>query len=252
MDKPLKDYRIPEEKAQIPMIILGPTIINDGRKLFISPQSVSYMNILEANEEREGTPESIDFLRFFKDQGSDDLRFLSALRMNATFPYITPNITLPSKPAMEIMDAGISDNFGIADAVRFIYAFKDWLEMNTSGIVIVSIRDSESDRPVSSLSSKSLINKFSKPISSIYANFENLQEISNSNKITFARSWFHGDLTRIDLQYIPQSFTGNDEDIERASLSWRLTTREKEDIKRSISSPFNQEALKKLAEVLKE
>ena len=252
MDKPLKDYMIPEQNAQIPMIILGPTIINDGRKLFISPQNVSYMNILEENQDRVDTPESIDFLRFYKDQGSEDLRFLSALRMNATFPYITPNITLPSKPAMEIMDAGISDNFGIADAVRFVFVFKDWLEANTSGIVIVSIRDSESDRPVSSLASKSLINKFSKPISSIYANFENLQEISNSNKITFARSWFGGKLNRIDFQYIPQSFTGKEEDIERASLSWRLTTREKEDIKRSINSPQNQQALQELIEILKE
>lgn len=251
LDKPLQDYRLPELNAQVPMIILGPTIINDGRKLFISPMNVSYMNIIEKNLEHRSTPESIDFLRYFENQRSNDLRFLSALRMNATFPYITPNITLPSNPAMEIMDAGISDNFGISDALRFIFAFKDWLAENTSGIIIVSIRDSESNRPVPSLASKSLMNKFSKPISSIYSNFENLQEITNSNKITIAKTWYEGELNRINIEYIPQSFSGDEEDVERASLSWRLTTREKEDIKRSIDSPSNQKALEYLIRALK-
>ena len=252
LDKPISSYRIPEINADIPMIILGPTIINDGRKLFISPHNVSYMNIQADGSERISTPEGIDFLRFYEDQGGVNLRFLSALRMNATFPYITPNITLPSTPSMEIMDAGISDNFGIADALRFIYAFKDWLRANTSGIIVVSIRDSRRDRPVSSLTSKSLVNKFSKPISSIYINFENLQEISNTNKITFAKEWYEGPLDRVDLQYLPQSISGDADDIQRASLSWRLTTREKEDIKRSVDLAINQDALQNLKNLLQD
>ena len=62
--------------------------------------------------------------------------------MTATFPYITPNTSLPSEPSIQIMDAGISDNFGLSDAVRFVYAYKDWIDENTSGIVFLSIRDS--------------------------------------------------------------------------------------------------------------
>jgi hypothetical protein len=74
-------------------------------------------------------------------QDADSLRFLSALRMNATFPYITPNVSLPSTPAMEIMDAGLSDNFGVSDAVRFLYVFRQWIGENTSGVILLSIRD---------------------------------------------------------------------------------------------------------------
>ena len=249
LDKPLIDYLKPEQEAIIPMIIMGPTIINDGRKLFISPHSVSYMNIM-SNERVAHTPEGIDFLRFYAEHESKQLRFLSALRMNATFPYITPNITLPSEPPMEIMDAGISDNFGIADALRFIYAFKDWLEDNTSGIIILSVRDSEKNKPIMTRGTKSLFEKFSNPISSIYINFENLQEISNNDKVTFAKKWYDGEITRVDLQYIPQSPTGNPKDRERASLSWRLTTREKEDIKHSIYMPRNLNALNRLKNLL--
>ncbi|MBX9697135.1 MAG: patatin-like phospholipase family protein, partial [Alphaproteobacteria bacterium] len=42
-NKTIRDYKIPEQQAQIPMIIISPTIINDGRKLFISPQDISFM-----------------------------------------------------------------------------------------------------------------------------------------------------------------------------------------------------------------
>jgi len=248
LDKPLSDYNTPVKNADIPMIIMGPTIINDGRKLFISSQNVSYMNIM-GNFSTE-TPEGIDFLRFYKDAGSHNLRFLSALRMNATFPYITPNITLPSHPAMEIMDAGISDNFGIADAIRYLYAFQDWFEKNTSGIVILSIRDSEVNKRIGLRGTKSLIEKFSNPISSIYINFENLQDISNNDKIVFAKSWYKGTIQKIVLSYIPQSLTGDPKDVARASLSWRLTTREKKDIRKSIHLKPNQDALRKLSNTL--
>jgi len=248
MDKTLGEYRSPEASAIIPMIIMGPTIINDGRKLFISPHNVSYMNIMD--NRMALTPEGIDFSRFYESSGSKNLRFLSALRMNATFPYITPNITLPSEPPMEIMDAGISDNFGIADALRFLYAFRDWLEVNTSGIIILSIRDSQKNKPIGNRGTKSLIEKFSNPISSIYINFENLQEISNNDKITFARSWFNGDIYTIDLQYVPQSLTGDPKDIKRASLNWRLTTREKKDIINSIYLKKNKDQITRLRSLL--
>ncbi len=248
MDKTLDEYRLPEQSAIIPMIIMGPTIINDGRKLFISPHNVSYMNIMD--NRMAVTPEGIDFSRFYESAGSKNLRFLSALRMNATFPYITPNITLPSVPPMEIMDAGISDNFGISDALRFIYAFQDWLEVNTSGIILLSIRDSQKNKPIGLRGTKSLIEKFSNPISSIYINFENLQEISNNDKITFARSWFDGEIYTIDLQYVPQSLTGDPKDISRASLNWRLTTREKKDIIKSIYLKKNKDQLTRLRSLL--
>ena len=55
LDKPLSDYRNPEKNAVIPLLIMGPTIINDGRKLFVSPHNVSYMNII-GNETISITP----------------------------------------------------------------------------------------------------------------------------------------------------------------------------------------------------
>jgi hypothetical protein len=259
LDKPLYAYREPEFKSEIPMMILVPTIINDGRKLYISPQHVSYLiNPLDSGYMKDKI-NGVEFLRFFKKQRSQNLRFLSGLRMSAAFPYITPNISLPSSPPLEIMDAGVTDNFGISDAIQFLFAFKEWIHENTSGVVFVSIRDSEKDGPVERKTNLSLFEKTTMPISSIYQNFESLQDITNDNKMEYARSWFKGDIERVDIQYVPRDYLHENlsksdslriEHVKRASLSWRLTSREKQSLIENINTSKNQAAIHKIKSLL--
>jgi len=202
LDKPLADYHDPEAQAIIPMMILSPTIVNDGRKLYISAQPVAYMNsdILNFPDYDNHKLSGVDFQLLFENHGAPSLRFLSALRMNATFPYITPNTTLPTQPAIRIIDAGISDNFGIMDAVRFIYSFRDWIAANTSGILILSIRDSPKLTAVAEEQGNTIIDDFTQPISSVYNNFENFQDITGDNLVGYARTWFKAPIERIDIK----------------------------------------------------
>ncbi|MEM7106914.1 MAG: patatin-like phospholipase family protein [Bacteroidota bacterium] len=261
LNKPLISYKFPEEKSMIPMLIMAPTIINDGRKLYISPQNVSYLTNVSDSITNRNKLNGVDFIRFFEAQNSSKLRFLSGLRMSATFPYITPNVTLPSSPPTQLMDAGITDNFGISDAIRFLFAFKDWIGTNTSGVVIVSIRDSEKDGPIQATQNLSLFDRFTLPISSIYENFEGLQDVTNDNKIEYARSWFNGPIDRVDFQYIPEDYAKQNlsksdklrmKNAQRASLSWRLTGREKKSVVNNINTHANQRSLLKLRELLEE
>lgn len=259
MDKPLKDYRDPELKSVIPMMILSPTVVTDGRRLHISPLPVSFLNsdLLHATGYDNPKVSGVDFQRLFEEQEASNLRFLSALRMSATFPYITPNTTLPSDPPIEIMDAGISDNFGITDAVSFLYAFRDWIAENTSGVIFLSIRDSPKLSPVTGKSGQSLVDNFYQPISNVYNNFENFQDIANDHLIGYAHSWFAAPIHRVDIEYKAETLTTalNKADSirqnnARASLSWRLTTREKQGIINNISTSSNRESLEKLKELL--
>lgn len=259
LDKSLYAYKEPEFMADIPMMIMAPTIINDGRKLYVSSHSVTYMSsaMYDYDLHRQS---GIDFIRFFNNQDSENLRFLSALRMSATFPYITPNTMLPSEPAMKIMDAGISDNFGVSDAIRFTFVFREWIEQNTSGVIMLSIRDSKKVTPIRSEQSLNLFERLFSPISSIYMNFENIQTINNDLKIEYAREFLNKPIDVVDLQYIPdevhkKNLSKTDslrmENTQRASLSWRLTTREKESLINNIYADFNLEAIENLNELLK-
>jgi hypothetical protein len=260
MDKPIKAYDSAELKAVVPMMILSPTIVNDGRKLYIAARPVSFMNydIMSSPEYASPKFSGIDFQTLFADHSGKELRFLSALRMSATFPYITPNTTLPTNPAVRIMDAGISDNFGLSDAVRFLFAYHDWIAENTSGIIVVSIRDSPKLNDISHKSGMSIIDDLTQPISSVYNNFETFQDINSDMLINHAKTWFKGDIQRIDIQYqsetylpILQKMDSIRQNNARASLSWRLTSREKVAIVTSINDYANQKELKRLVELLK-
>ena len=73
-------------------------------------------------------PDVIDFASFFAKQDPYNLRILTAMRMNATFPIVLPNVWLPSNPVIDVMDAGLRDNYGQETTLRFIEAFDDWIK----------------------------------------------------------------------------------------------------------------------------
>ena len=255
LNKKLTDYRADERAARIPMLLLSPAVVNDGRKMFISAQHVSYMN--PASEEAISYPpkvKGVDFMRFFAEQGSEHLPFLTALRMNAAFPYVTPNVTLPTRPRIQIMDAGITDNFGVSDAVRFTYVFQDWINAHTSGVVLLTVRDSEKDEPISAPDRPSLIQKMTGPFRFLYDNLFNVQDVNNDDRLEYADAWLDVDLHRVSLEYSsyvtePDAF-GKFTD-ERPSLSWRLTSREKNNLIHNIHHPKNQRALQELQRLLR-
>ena len=241
------------------MMVLTPTIVNDGRKLYIGARPVSFLNYelihfpIHTSQKFSG----IDFQRLFEQQHGDSLRFLSALRMCATFPYITPNTTLPTEPAIQIMDAGISDNFGLNDAIRFLYAYKDWIAKNTSGVIFVSIRDSPKLANIPPRESQNIFDSFTQPISSVYNNFENFQDITSDLLIGYSHSWFDGTIERVDIEYEAMDYVPILQEMDslrktnaRASLSWRLTTREKQSLIDNMSSVKNTAAIARLKELL--
>ncbi|HZY81794.1 MAG TPA: patatin-like phospholipase family protein [Cyclobacteriaceae bacterium] len=259
MDKPISAYRKPENEGLIPLVVLTPTVVNDGRKMYIASRPVSFFNsdVLDMPGYEASKIAGTDFQRAFSELGSDSLRFLSALRMSATFPYITPNTTLPTEPPIQIMDAGISDNFGMNDAIRFLYSFKDWIAANTSGVVFVSIRDSPKLANILPRTGQTIVDDITQPISSVYNNFENFQDINADLLIGQAKAWFPLPISRIDLQYQAESYVPILQKMDsirqnsaRASLSWRLTTREKEGIVNAINSVENQQQLKLLNAIL--
>ena len=252
LPKTINDYKQAEELAQIPTMILSPTIANDGRKLFISSQPISYMSISsEVLDDPYPKIRGADFQALFSNQNSNGLSFLSALRMSASFPYITPTISLPSEPRIEIMDAGISDNFGVTVSLRFIHVFKDWIAKNTDGIILLVIRDSKSNSPIEDRPIPSVIDRITYPIASVYNNLGNMQDINNDSRIEQAKQWFDGEIDLIEIAYDSFSITSKESEVERASLSWHLTSKEKKNIIENINIPGNQEALKKLRELVK-
>lgn len=258
LNKSIIDYQEDEYNSNIPLLLFSPTIINDGRKLFISPQPISYMNVVFDDEafQRTSRVKGVEFRRFFKNQHADSLGYLSALRMSATFPYVTPNVHLPSNPEMEIMDAGLSDNYGVSDAVRFIHTFHDWIDQNTSGVIIISIRDSDKNPEIEASRKSSIWNKLFNPIGSLYSNWDFMQDFTNDNVVELLASEMSTPVKFINFEYVPnldmieELEISDKEEKGRASLSWHLTAKEKKNIEQSFFNKNNQSALTELLNLL--
>jgi hypothetical protein len=248
LDKSLADYKEPESLAQIPLLPLTTLITNDGRKLVISPQSFSFFGSagIPGLQHKE-LKQSIDFMRFFEAHDPGNLRFLTALRMSATFPFVTPNVELPSDPIMKTIDTGLADNFGIQDALRFLYVFQEWIGANTAGVVLVTIRDSEKSPEISSSASTKILEKIGSPLKSIYGNWDKMQSIHNEVLFNYMAASMPFEVEKIEFEYahgkLPTKGLETVRSMQRASLNWRLTAKEKRSILANIQTLSNQAAL---------
>ena len=245
MKKRLIDYAKPERDAEIPMMIMAPSIVNDGRRLIISAQPVSYLcdNSAENINNGEATHEDIEFSRFFEEQNASNLSYLTAMRMNATFPYILPVVSLPSEPEMGVMDAGLRDNYGMKTTMQFLYTFKDWINKNTSGVVVLQVRDIRKNY-IAPETGRSLISKFAAPLGSVYGNVTKSQNYNQDQMMRYLGDGFDQEIEIVTFQL--QSSTD-----DPLSLSWHLTSREKNNIMQRVQHSEVQESMERLISLLK-
>ncbi len=237
MDKRVKDYAMPEQSGISPMLLFSSTIIADGRRLLISSQPVSYLSA-PADFLHSSNPlkvDGIDASVFFKKQGGNNLLYTSAIRMNATFPYIMPNVYLPTNPGAQCMDAGMRDNYGAESAMRFLYTFKDWINENCSRVIIIQARgDYEKNYQPIVDPHPSMISKFLDPLNSLYSNWSDYHDYTGDEEFSMARSWLNVDLNLLSFEYKPEKKD------EIASMSLHLTTRERQNILATMENDLNK------------
>lgn len=242
LDKKLSDYEEPESNASIPLMVFSPTIINDGRRLIIGTQPYSFLNGIRFDKKNLG-PENVEYIKLFKDNNPLSTKYTSVLRMNSTFPYILPMVSLPTQPEIHVMDAGIRDNYGTKTTMRYIVALKAWLKQNTSGVVVVEMRDIDKDYDMTGNGEFTLLDRVTKPLSNFYGNFYQSQEFNANELIENTR--------REGLPIDVITFVLRKDPTDKIALSWHLTQREKNDIIRTFLNVKNQAELKKLLDLLK-
>lgn len=244
-EKKLMDYKRPELESTVPMMIFTPSILNDGRKLFISPQPVSYLFKTNNSKNVKSVDllQGVEFMRFFKNQDASNLSYLSTLRMNASFPFISPVVNLPSEPIMEVADAGGRDNIGLETTLAYIKTFNKWIEENTSGIVIIQIRDRHKLNEIDYYDNQTLFQSISSPVNSLYGNLFNVQDYIQDKLLHYYSTY-----TKANIDVV--TFEMRNSKKENISLSWHLTEKEKHQILSSIDLPENKESLRKLKALL--
>ena len=245
LNKQLKDYVLDEKSAKIPLILYNSVITSDGRKMIISTQPVSFlMKPLHdtANIAAMDT-DGVDYQRLFASQDPMNLRVLTALRMNATFPYVLPNVWLPTTPVIDVMDAGLRDNYGQESAVRFIHVFREWIKENTSGVVLIQIRDRKTGGWDNPYKSEEFSELFTKPFLLLQYNWYKMQEYNQNDLLSLSQTIMGDSLYKISFQYVPKK-----EDAG-AALNFHLTKREKQNIASALDSENNTQAFEQFTQL---
>lgn len=168
LERPLQAYAADEWLGWRPSLVFTPMMVEDGRRLIISNLDLSFVtrniggmlldrmsekieSVARSDEDRsiEKTDDiysmsAVEFSRLFPDAHA--FRVSTAVRMSASFPFISPAVSLPTQPPRRVVDAGYYDNYGVNLASLWLDEMYPWLVDNTSGVIIVQIRDHVSQR----------------------------------------------------------------------------------------------------------
>ena len=234
----LKDLAPYEAAAKMPLMLFNPVITRDSRALIISTQPVSFLMRPRYDSTRipHMDPDAVDFGALFARQGPMNLRLLTALRMNATFPYVLPNVWLPTRPVVDVMDAGFRDNFGELNAVRFLNAFREWMQENTSGVVLLQIRDRKAGGWEDPYESNDITDIITKPLLLLQDNWYKMQEYNQDDLLSLSQNAIGVPFRKLVFQYVPKS-----EDAG-AALNFHLTKQEKQNIIGALDNEENKKA----------
>jgi hypothetical protein len=242
LDKQLKDYKMDEADANIPLAFYNSVITRDGRKMLISTQPVRFMmrTKVDTSVLPSVDPDVVDFTSFFAKQDPFNLRVISALRMNATFPIVLPNVWLPSSPIIDVMDAGLRDNYGQETSLRFLEYFGDWIKQNTRGVLIIQLRDRPTGGWEYPFVTDNIVEHVTKPFLIMQHNWFKMMEYSQNDMLNYYAMHSEHLIYKVIFQY------ATEKPEDKAALNFHLTQREKKHIMSSPDFPFNLESFKKV------
>ncbi len=167
-ERSIRELAAGEAAGWRPSIVFTPMMVEDGRRLLISNLDLSFVTrnvsalLMEENRRKIKhaayeinasdrlinraddllSLSAVEFYRIFPDAWEFSLG--TATRMSASFPWVAPAVSIPTIPPRRIVDAGYYDNFGVNLASLWLAEMREWLKQNTSGVLLVQIRDHES------------------------------------------------------------------------------------------------------------
>ncbi len=245
LNQQMKDYVEDEANANIPLIIYHSLINRDAKKFLISTQPIRFMMLPPQDTSNlRSEPDAVDFMSFFVQQDPYNLRMLTALRMNATFPIVLPSVWLPTNPVIDVMDGGLRDNFGMENSLRFLSNMSDWIKENTSGVLIIQIRDRKTGGWDNPYKLEGFSDHTIKPVLLLQHNWNKMMEYFQNDMYSYYASSSGYPIHKVIFQY------ASDKAENKAALNFHLTKREKEGIALSLKEPINTNALKKVKNFL--
>lgn len=152
LGRPFRDLLAGEKAGWLPSLVYAPMLVEDGRRLFVSNlqlDTVARTMGPSASCQQQSCQQSVTAMQLFActGQGIESIKLSTVARLNATFPWVTSAALLTTNPDRRVVDAGYYDNFGVDIATAWIHKNSAWIQQNTSGVMLIQIRDDVSQKP---------------------------------------------------------------------------------------------------------
>lgn len=133
LDVTFDQLREDEAAGLRPSLIFSPMLAETGQPLLISNLDLSGID-------DSGSGETFDLFKEMP-EAARHLKLSTAVRMSATFPLVSPTVSLPTIPPRHVLDAGYFDDYGMSMALAYLKQpdVVDWLAQNTAGVIVVQI-----------------------------------------------------------------------------------------------------------------
>lgn len=266
LDMTFEQLRQGEEEGWRPSLVFTPMLVEDGRRLLITNADIEFLTTSQGSyldhtrgfvQDEVYSRSAFNCFELFP-EAHHTLKLATAVRMNASFPYVTPAGALPTDPRRRVVDAGYYDNYGGDLAAGWLAACLtdpaklERLRRGVCGIVLIEIRDGVSDlsgpvndfikpRPPTPLGRG--FDELSAPPDAMLAARESVSLFRNDTKLDWLVRAFrdHGFDERFFTAALFE-FTGE------ASLSWYLSDNERRALDSCATSQPVTGKLKQLAD----
>lgn len=115
LHQPLAQLAQGEREGWRPSLIFSPMIVETGQRLLISNLDLGFL-CGEAGFQKT----AYEFHEIMPGR-FEALEVVTAARMSASFPVISPAAWLPTKPPLRVVDAGYYDNYGVNVAMLWLH-----------------------------------------------------------------------------------------------------------------------------------
>lgn len=269
LEVPFAQLRTREQRGDIPSLAFTPMLVEDGRRLVISNLDLGpaisnncavYTHFRSHQLYNNLSTDALELFRLWP-RAHSDFSLATAARMNASFPYFSPAVALPSRPRRRVVDAGYYDNYGVSLAASWLSerSTESWrADKGLDSVLFIQIRDgiSEPERQLRRLppadpsrlsrvlspSGRSL-EELSSPLEGLYSSWSSSSMFRNDALLKKLSERYNRGLRR-DAKVEAGTDDPSPDDLirflvvnfeldARVSLSWYLSEAEKQDLARA-------------------
>lgn len=118
----LSDWREPVRRGELPLLVLNATLCETGERYLLSP--LRLVGLDECAASQAGCHDAFAGVSPWSLYGTERLPVVTAARLSATFPFVSPIARPDRKVAAEhayhVADGGYYDNFGVSTSVEWL------------------------------------------------------------------------------------------------------------------------------------